>query len=70
MKFESMLVAVERSQIVSFKSIIESYDNLATLRTEDSRKNLLRLYFSPESRKEIDALLRLLIEKYSISVVS
>ena len=34
-KIDSMLIAMVPEQIVLFKSIVESYDNLATLRTED-----------------------------------
>jgi hypothetical protein len=64
--FDSVLLAVERSQIVTFKSIIESYDNLVTLRTEDPRRNLLRLYFAPESRVDVEALVASLAERISM----
>ena len=43
--------------IALFKAIIESYDNLATLRTEDPRQHYLKLYFAPEMTGEIEALL-------------
>jgi len=44
-------------RIALFKAIVESYDNLATLRTEDPRQHHLKLYFSPEMAGEIEALL-------------
>jgi len=43
---------------VHFKAIIESYDNLATLRTEDPRRHRLKLYFAPEMADEVNALLK------------
>ncbi|MGH7864110.1 MAG: DUF4911 domain-containing protein [Candidatus Binataceae bacterium] len=55
--FKSFLVTVRREKIVVFKSIVESHDNLATLRTEDSTRNILRIYFAPELEDEIDAML-------------
>ena len=50
-----MLIAMPPEQIVLFKSIVESYDNIATLRTEDPVRHHLRIYFSPDSRDEIEA---------------
>ena len=47
-----MLIAIPPEQIVLFKSIVESYDNIATLRTEDPTRHHLRIYFSAESRDE------------------
>jgi len=47
-----MLIAIPPGQIVLFKSIVESYDNLATLRTEDPVRHHLRIYFSADSRDE------------------
>jgi hypothetical protein len=44
-------------RIALFKAIIESYDNLATLRTDDPRLHHLKLYFAPESAGEVNALL-------------
>ena len=65
-RFESVLVAIEKSQIVTFKSILESYDNLVTMRTEDPRRHHLRIYFSPDSRAEVEALLESLSERFKI----
>jgi hypothetical protein len=65
-RFESMLIAIPPSEIVMFKSIVESYDNLATLRTEDPSRHWLRIYFAPEARAEIDALLDSLAERFQI----
>ncbi len=64
--FESMLIAIPPSEIVRFKSIVESYDNLATLRTEDPRTHRLRIYFAPEARGEVEALLASLTERFQI----
>ena len=65
-QFESALIAIPPSQIVVFKSIIESYDNLATLRTEDPRTHQLRIYFAPGARAEVEALLESLTERFQI----
>jgi hypothetical protein len=64
--FESMLIAIPPGEIVMFKSIVESYDNLATLRTEDPRTHRLRIYFAPEARAEVEALLESLAERFQI----
>ena len=53
----SMLIWIPPELIALFKAIIESYDNLATLRTEDPRHHYLRLSFDPASAAEVDALL-------------
>ena len=64
--FESTLIAIPPNEIVLFKSILESYDNLATLRTEDPRTHRLRIYFAPEARAEVDELLDSLAERFKI----
>lgn len=69
-KIDSMLIALPPAQIVLFKSIVESYDNLATLRTEDPAKHHLRIYFSADSRDEVDALLTSLSAQFSIDRLS
>ncbi len=61
-----MLIAIAPEQIVLFKSIVESYDNIATLRTEDPIQHHLRIYFSADSRAEIEALLESLTAQFSI----
>ena len=54
------------ARIAAFKAIIESYDNLATLRTEDPRRHRLKLYFAPESACEVEALVDSLAAQFSI----
>ena len=53
-------------RIALFKAVIESYDNLATLRTEDPRQHYLKLYFAPESASEIEELLDSLQAEFAI----
>ena len=65
-KIDSMLIAIAPEQIVLFKSIVESYDNIATLRTEDPIQHHLRIYFSADTREEIEALLESLAAQFSI----
>jgi Domain of unknown function (DUF4911) len=64
--FDSMLIAIPPGEIVLFKSIVESYDNLATMRTEDPKRHYLRIYFAPESRAEVEALLESLENRFQI----
>jgi hypothetical protein len=65
-----MLIAIAPEQIVLFKSIVESYDNIATLRTEDPSLHHLRIYFSADSREEIEALLESLAAQFSIRLLA
>ena len=62
----SMLIAIPPEQIVLFKSIVESYDNLATLRTEDPARHHLRIYFSADSREEVEAMMTSLSGQFAI----
>ena len=62
----SMLIAIPPEQIVLFKSIVESYDNLATLRTEDPTRHHLRIYFSADSRDEVEAMMASLATQFAI----
>jgi hypothetical protein len=62
----SMLIAIPPEQIVLFKSIVESYDNLATLRTEDPARHHLRIYFSADSREEVEAMMASLAAQFEI----
>jgi hypothetical protein len=66
----TMLLAIPRAQIALFKAIIESYDNLATVRTEDPRRHHLRLYFAPESRDTVEGLIDSLAAEFLITRVS
>lgn len=62
----SMLIWIPPELIALFKAIIESYDNLATLRTEDPAQHHLRLYFAPESARDFHGLLDSLAAQFSI----
>jgi len=53
----TLTLAMPPERIALFKAIIESYDNLATLRTEDPKRHYLKLYFAPELSAEVGALL-------------
>ncbi len=54
---KSIALAIAPEQIALFKAVIESYDNLATLRTEDPRRHHLRLWFDPAMEDEVMRLL-------------
>ncbi len=62
----TILIWIPPELIALFKSLIESYDNLATLRTEDPAQHHLRLYFAPESAAEFHALIDALTAQFSI----
>ena len=62
----TILLAIPPAKIAHFKAIIESYDNLATLRTHDPRRHHLMLYFAPATRDEIEALLSHLAAEFEI----
>ncbi len=55
--------------IALFKAIVESYDNLATLRTEDPNRHHLKLYFTEESANELRELLASLGPHFSLRIV-
>jgi len=63
---DSMLIAIPPEQIVLIKSIVESYDNIATLRTEDPTRHHLRIYFSADSRDEVEAMMTSLAAQFEI----
>ncbi len=62
--------AIPPEKIALFKAIVESYDNLATLRTEDPRRHHLKLYFAAECEAEVRALLDSMREKFEICELS
>jgi hypothetical protein len=62
----TILIWMPPEKIALFKSLIESYDNLATLRTEDPTRHHLRLYFAPESAADFHALIDALTAQFSI----
>ena len=58
--------AIEPAKIALFKAIVESYDNLATLRTADPTQHHLMLYFSEDMETDVRALLDSMRERFSI----
>ncbi len=62
----TIILTIPPERIALFKAIVESYDNLATLRTEDPRRHHLKLYFSADNEGEVRALLDSLRERFSI----
>ena len=64
--FESILIAIPPARIAEFKAIVESYDNLATLRTEDPRRHHLRLYFASDQKDTVNQLIESLRERFEI----
>jgi hypothetical protein len=64
-----LLIDIPRAQNALFKAVIESYDNLITLRTEDPRRNHLKLAFAPESADEVNALIDSIAGEFSIRIV-
>ena len=53
-------------RIALFKALIESYDNLATLRTEDPERHHLKLYFADDQADDVEALLAALAGQFEI----
>jgi Domain of unknown function (DUF4911) len=58
--------AIEPAKIALFKAIVESYDNLATLRTDNPKLHHLMLYFAEDQEGEVRALLDSLRERFAI----
>ncbi|HEX4210053.1 MAG TPA: DUF4911 domain-containing protein [Candidatus Binataceae bacterium] len=61
-----MTLLIPPARIALFKAIIESYDNLATLRTEDPNTHRLKLYFARESEAEVERLIEGLTEEFEL----
>ncbi|HVA77195.1 MAG TPA: DUF4911 domain-containing protein [Candidatus Binataceae bacterium] len=68
-RLRSILIAIAPEQIALFKSIVESYDNLATLRTEDPARHYMRIYFGEDQAADVEQLLESLGAQFSIRVV-
>jgi len=66
LSFESIVFAIPPARIAEFKAIVESYDNLATLRTEDPRRHHLRLYFASDQKDTVNQLIESLRERFEI----
>jgi hypothetical protein len=62
----TMALMIPPARIALFKAIIESYDNLATLRTDDPQTHRLKLYFAPESAAEVETLIDSLTETFEL----
>ena len=62
----TITLAMSPERIALFKAIVESYDNLATLRTENPRQHHLKLYFAPEASAEVEELLDSLQADFAI----
>jgi hypothetical protein len=65
-ELRSIALTMPPEKIALFKAIVESYDNLATLRTEDPRRHRLRLYFCASLADEVEALLDSLTAEFQI----
>jgi hypothetical protein len=52
-----ILIRIAPERIALFKAIIESYDNLATMRTEDPARHNIRLWFDPASADDVERIL-------------
>jgi len=65
-RLKTIRFAIEPAKIALFKAIVESYDNLATLRTDDPRQHHLKLTFSADLEAEARALLDSLRERFSV----
>jgi uncharacterized protein DUF4911 len=62
----TLVLEMPPERIALFKAIIESYDNLATLRTEDPRRHRLKLYFAPQCAEPINRLIDSMADELSI----
>lgn len=67
MEMKTISLWLPPRRIALFKAIIESYDNLATLRTEDPEQHGLRLFFAPEASGDVEALLEALKREFEIT---
>lgn len=65
-QMNTITLTMPPERIALFKAIIESYDNLATLRTENPQQHYLKLYFSAETSAEVEALLDSLQADFAI----
>lgn len=65
-RLATITFAIAPEKIALFKAIVESYDNLATLRTENPRRHHLKLYFAAEMQPQVRALLDSMRERFDI----
>jgi Domain of unknown function (DUF4911) len=60
----SIVLEVRPEHIAMLKAVIESYDNLATLRTADPVRHHLKLWFPHEHQRDVEAVLEELAATY------
>jgi len=65
-QLRTIVLSIPPELIARFKAIVESYDNLATLRTEDPAQHHLKLYFAADQEREVEALLESLRAEFQI----
>ncbi len=63
---KTMVLEVEPAAIALLKAVVESYDNLANLRTQDPRHHLLKLWFDPTVEDDVSALIDSLAPRLGI----
>ena len=68
-QFATRVIYVEPADIFVFKAVVESYDNLVTLRTEDPKASYLRIWFDLASSSDVDELLEFLSGKLRLRIV-
>lgn len=66
---KSWTLEIAPEKIALFKAAVESYDNLATLRTEDPRLHLLRLWFAADAESDLRELVDSLAPAFAIRVI-
>lgn len=67
---QKMMLALPKQHIAEFKALVESYDNLATIRTEDPRRHHVMLYFAHEATDDVEALVDSLTNRFEIRRVN
>ncbi len=65
----SIALEIPPAEIAFFKAIVESYDNLVTLRTEDPSTHRLRMWFAEESESDIMRLFESLSGQIEVRVL-
>ena len=69
-RMQSLVLEVEPTNIAMLKAVVESYDNLVTLRTEDPIRHRLRMWFDPALAADVEALLDSLRQSFPVRVLS
>ena len=69
-RMQSIVLVVEPANIAMLKAVVESYDNLVTLRTEDPIHHHLKMWFDPGSAADVEALLNSLRHSFPVRVLS